>query len=579
MRILRISKVSTFLVSIMMMGILLCCSSQVLAAVPVTDITVTSAGNATTVVNAGTLQMSVAVLPVDSDDQTVSWSVAPGTGTATINPTGLLTGTGLGTVTVTATANDGSAITGTKLITIMENTLQSIAITTPAIKLSYSVGDTLDITGLVVTGIYSDNSTKTESITPQDVIGFDSTTPVASQTLAITIGGKTITYNIEIKAAPVVVLNSIAITTSATKLIYTVGDTLDLIDLVVTGTYNDGSTKVETVTAADITGFNSEVAATDQVLTITVGDKTTTYEVQINEMTEIETDSPIVGPSKVWTIKLNGLVNESSLNGKIYVTNSKGKKQRITCTATVVNGFSQIEVKPDKNYTPDDYMLWVKNIKSIKGIGIKKQVFMKFTVQPVNPQVTVSSVEPVSVTTTVGIAPVLPASVTATMSDGTTKTVNVSWDAIVDTKYALAGTFTVNGTVPESTIAATCTVIVSLDEKSDPNYISINSVTPSIALQDNTDTDFEIVVSYGLTTTDQGEINVGFNNGDNEDVFIIAKSVIVDKGSGEMSILAHAKVKNWEELGSFKAYVNLSEYPHPDHWSPLDNDTLVLRVE
>ena len=94
MRILRISKVSTFLVSIMMMGILLCCSSQVLAAVPVTDITVTSAGNATTVVNAGTLQMSVAVLPVDSDDQTVSWSVAPGTGTATINPTGLLTGTG-----------------------------------------------------------------------------------------------------------------------------------------------------------------------------------------------------------------------------------------------------------------------------------------------------------------------------------------------------------------------------------------------------------------------------------------------------------------------------------------------------
>src|SRR5690606_22229803 len=36
-------------------------------------------------------------------------------------------------------------------------TLQSIAITNPAAKLSYTVGEALDITGLVVTGTYSDN--------------------------------------------------------------------------------------------------------------------------------------------------------------------------------------------------------------------------------------------------------------------------------------------------------------------------------------------------------------------------------------------------------------------------------------
>jgi len=379
---LKISKINTFLVGIMMMAILLCFSSQVLAAVPVTGITVTSAGNVTTVVNAGTLQMSVAILPVDADDQTVSWSVAPGTGTATINATGLLTGTGLGTVTVTATANDGSAITGTKTIAVIDNTLQSIAITTPVTKLSYSIGDTLDITGLVVTGTYSDSSTKPESITAANITGFDSTTPAASQTLTITIGGKTTTYNVEIKAAPVVVLNSIAITTPATTLIYNVGDTLDLTGLVVTGTYSDISTKEETVTATNITGFNSAVVATDQVLTITIGAKTTTYKVQIEAApTEIETAAPIVGPSKVWTIKLSGQVNESSLNGKVYVTNSKGIKQKISCTATVVNGLSQIEVKPDRNYTPGDYILWIKNIKSIKEIGIKKQVFMKFTVK------------------------------------------------------------------------------------------------------------------------------------------------------------------------------------------------------
>lgn len=48
-----------------------------------------------------------------------------------------------------------------------------------------------------------------------------------------------------------------------------------------TGTYSDGSTKTENVTAANITGFNSTVTATNQVLTITVGDKTVNYAVQI----------------------------------------------------------------------------------------------------------------------------------------------------------------------------------------------------------------------------------------------------------------------------------------------------------
>ena len=79
-------------------------------------------------------------------------------------------------------------------------TLQSIAITTPATKLSYTVGDTLDITGLVITGTYSDATTKVETVSASDVSGFDSTTPVTGQVLTITVGGKTITYTIDVVA-------------------------------------------------------------------------------------------------------------------------------------------------------------------------------------------------------------------------------------------------------------------------------------------------------------------------------------------------------------------------------------------
>ncbi len=82
-----------------------------------TSITVTGASSATTVANGSTLQMSASVSPAGAN-QNVTWSRTNGTGTATINSSGLLTGTGVGTVTVTATAQDGSAVFGTKQITV-----------------------------------------------------------------------------------------------------------------------------------------------------------------------------------------------------------------------------------------------------------------------------------------------------------------------------------------------------------------------------------------------------------------------------------------------------------------------------
>lgn len=88
------------------------------AKVNVTAITVTAAGNATTVTNGGTLQMSAAITPTNATNKAVTWSGTNGTGSATISSTGLLTATGVGTVTVKATAQDGSGIFGEATITI-----------------------------------------------------------------------------------------------------------------------------------------------------------------------------------------------------------------------------------------------------------------------------------------------------------------------------------------------------------------------------------------------------------------------------------------------------------------------------
>jgi hypothetical protein len=86
--------------------------------IPVTSILVTGAANQTSLLNGSTLQMSATVLPSNATYPSVTWSVYGGTGTASISPSGLLTATGAGTITVKAAATDGSAIEGTKLITV-----------------------------------------------------------------------------------------------------------------------------------------------------------------------------------------------------------------------------------------------------------------------------------------------------------------------------------------------------------------------------------------------------------------------------------------------------------------------------
>lgn len=63
------------------------------------------------------------------------------------------------------------------------------------------------------------------------------------------------------------------------------------------------------------------------------------------------------------------------------------------------------------------------------------------------PDLLVSSAADVDVRTRAGVAPGLPATVSATFGDGSTGPVAVTWDAVAPSSYAAPGTFTVTGTV------------------------------------------------------------------------------------------------------------------------------------
>jgi len=88
-------------------------------AILVSSLSAQGQGGATAITTPnGTLQMEAAVLPANATDGSYTWSVASGTGSASIDAAGMLTALIDGTVTVTATANDASGQTGTAVITI-----------------------------------------------------------------------------------------------------------------------------------------------------------------------------------------------------------------------------------------------------------------------------------------------------------------------------------------------------------------------------------------------------------------------------------------------------------------------------
>jgi hypothetical protein len=90
--------------------------------IPVSNITVTAKSAVDRLPVGETLQMLASIFPDTATDPSVTWSVTNGTGSATINSNGLLTGTAAGDVCIIATANDGSGITGEYTVTIVHFT-------------------------------------------------------------------------------------------------------------------------------------------------------------------------------------------------------------------------------------------------------------------------------------------------------------------------------------------------------------------------------------------------------------------------------------------------------------------------
>jgi hypothetical protein len=87
-------------------------------------------------------------------------------------------------------------LTATFTVNIIESQYKSIEVTNPPDKITYYVGEELDLTGLVVTGTLIDDSTVVLVITEVNISGFDSSEPAASQTITVTVEGINTTFEV-----------------------------------------------------------------------------------------------------------------------------------------------------------------------------------------------------------------------------------------------------------------------------------------------------------------------------------------------------------------------------------------------
>jgi hypothetical protein len=230
------------------------------------------------------------VTPPDATNKAVSWSSSD-TSKATV-ANGVVKAVAIGTAIITVTTADGGkTVECTVTVTPV---LASITVTTPPTKTAYRAGEALDLTGLVVTATYSDDTTEIVTITTEDITGFDSTQP-GEQTLTITYRGKIATFKVT-----VIAVSKIEITTPPTKTAYRAGETLDLTGLVVTATYSDDTTEIVTITIEDITGFNNTQVG-EQELTITYSGTIITFTVTVRPFTAISEISEYLNGQTVQT--------------------------------------------------------------------------------------------------------------------------------------------------------------------------------------------------------------------------------------------------------------------------------------
>lgn len=173
-------------------------------------------------------------------------------------------------------------------------TLESIQVSEKPVKTEYLVGEELDLSGLVVTAIYSDATTKEIDLDEMTVTGYDKN-HIGSQEVVLTYEDKMTSITVTVKEQDISIgIQYIEIKNSPTKVEYATSDAIvELTGMVVTVYYdNDTMEDIADITEFTASGFDPSVLGI-QTITIDYKGYTTTFTITVVENNSGE-DTPIV---------------------------------------------------------------------------------------------------------------------------------------------------------------------------------------------------------------------------------------------------------------------------------------------
>ena len=185
--------------------------------------------------------------------------------------------------------------------------LTGIELDTTNVKKEYGYNDYLDLTGLIVTAKYNDNSEATVTEYVTDPINGTALTNLGENTVTVTYQEKTATFKITVTK----VLTGIELDTTNVKKEYNYNEVLDLTGLVVTAKYNDNSTIAVTDYTTNPVNGTLLTTVGDNTITVTYQEKTATFKISvIKSLTGIDIDVENVKTEYYYNdeLDLSGLV-------------------------------------------------------------------------------------------------------------------------------------------------------------------------------------------------------------------------------------------------------------------------------
>jgi hypothetical protein len=168
--------------------------------------------------------------------------------------------------------------TASVLITVEPAALVSMAVASPPAKTLYRIGETFDPAGMVLTGTYTDGTTR-------PVTGFTAaadTSAAGEISVTLTLEGKNATTLIYVTGGT---LTSLTIKTLPDKDVYFPGESLDLTGLELEGAHADlpgNRVFPVAVTAQDVAGYNSQTRGS-QTLTVSMGGASVEFDILLRD--------------------------------------------------------------------------------------------------------------------------------------------------------------------------------------------------------------------------------------------------------------------------------------------------------